>query len=584
MAVDVVAAEEIDEARSGPLVVGLLLAVATVLADSSVVVLALPDVLSAFDVSIERVSWVITAYNLVLALAAVPAAYLATRAVANRRRGRRPRRLRARLGRLRRGRELRPPARRPLRPGGQRRAGGLRGAAAAAAAARLACTRGGRLGGRRGDRSGGRAGRGRGADPGVLVARASSPPRCRWRSCRCSAPVRGRVAMPGETRWRARAPPRLAEHGARPRVGGAHGGALSARPRARARMGPLPACGRRRADGDPGRGHVTAALARSAPARPACAAAGVILIAGGLAALALVPSASIGWTFLPQALIGAGLALTLPGLTREALAGAGSLAIHGGWTIGARHAGVVVGLLILTPIFTADLVTQQAAAERSGAALVLNSRLSLQAKLRLGDAIDQSLRTTQNRLPDLGPGVRRAAPLGRRPADLRPAALGADRAGAAGGDARVLARVPGRRGDRAPRARPAGRRTAERRPHERAALAHRRARRLARAGGRLHRPGRPQLRPGQRRQPVRAAAVAPRLELQRPRERGRTLGARRRGLPPARLPAGAPARVHEHVAAAAGSRAGMGSRRSRSPTRCAPAWSARSRTARRPGR
>jgi hypothetical protein len=132
-------------------------------------------------------------------------------------------------------------------------------------------------------------------------------------------------------------------------------------------------------------------------------AAGVILIAGGLAALALVPSASIGWTFLPQALIGAGLALTLPGLTREALAGAGLLSIHGGWTIGARHAGVVAGLLILTPVFTADLVTQQAAAERSGASLVLNSQLSLQAKLRLGDAIDQSLRTTQNRLPDLRP-------------------------------------------------------------------------------------------------------------------------------------------------------------------------------------
>ena len=88
----------------------------------------------------------------------------------------------------------------------------------------------------------------------------------------------------------------------------------------------------------------------------------------------------------------------------------GSLAIHGGWTIGARHAGVVIGLLILTPIFTADLLTQQAAAERSGAALVLNSRLSLQAKLRLGDAIDQSLRTTRNRLPDLGRRSARSTP------------------------------------------------------------------------------------------------------------------------------------------------------------------------------
>jgi hypothetical protein len=155
---------------------------------------------------------------------------------------------------------------------------------------------------------------------------------------------------------------------------------------------------------------VTAGLARSAPGAAGLPAAGVILIAGGLAALALVPSASIGWTLLPQVLIGAGLALTLPGLTREALAGAGSLPIHGGWTIGARHAGVVAGLLILTPIFTADLVTQQAAAERSGASLVLNSQLSLQAKLRLGDAIDQSLRTTRNRLPDLGPAFRSQHP------------------------------------------------------------------------------------------------------------------------------------------------------------------------------
>jgi hypothetical protein len=160
----------------------------------------------------------------------------------------------------------------------------------------------------------------------------------------------------------------------------------------------------------PAAGLVTAAAARSAAGASGLAAAGVILIAGGLAALALVPSASIGWTLLPQALIGAGLALTLPGLTEAALAGAGSLPIHGGWTIGARHAGVVLGLVILTPIFTADLLTQQAAAERSGTALVLNSQLSLQAKLRLGDAIDQSLRRTQNRLPDLGPAFRSQHP------------------------------------------------------------------------------------------------------------------------------------------------------------------------------
>ena len=67
-----------------PLSLGLAIAVATVLADSSVVVLALPDLLSSFDVSIERVAWVITAFNLALAIAAVPAAYIAVRAGAAR--------------------------------------------------------------------------------------------------------------------------------------------------------------------------------------------------------------------------------------------------------------------------------------------------------------------------------------------------------------------------------------------------------------------------------------------------------------------------------------------------------------------
>ena len=70
--------------RSVPLSLGLAIAVATVLADSSVVVLALPDLLSSFDVSIERVAWVITAFNLALAVAAVPAAYIAVRAGAGR--------------------------------------------------------------------------------------------------------------------------------------------------------------------------------------------------------------------------------------------------------------------------------------------------------------------------------------------------------------------------------------------------------------------------------------------------------------------------------------------------------------------
>ena len=57
----------------------LAVAVAVVLADSSVVVLALPNVLGAFSTSIARVAWVLVAFNLVLALAAVPTAWLSRR-------------------------------------------------------------------------------------------------------------------------------------------------------------------------------------------------------------------------------------------------------------------------------------------------------------------------------------------------------------------------------------------------------------------------------------------------------------------------------------------------------------------------
>ena len=55
------------------------LAVGVVLADSSVVILALPDILDEFGVTVASLAWIITAFNLVLALSAVPAAYLARR-------------------------------------------------------------------------------------------------------------------------------------------------------------------------------------------------------------------------------------------------------------------------------------------------------------------------------------------------------------------------------------------------------------------------------------------------------------------------------------------------------------------------
>ena len=55
------------------------LGVGLALADSSIVTLALPEVLGQFDVGITTVAWVLTSFNLVLALVVVPAAYVSRR-------------------------------------------------------------------------------------------------------------------------------------------------------------------------------------------------------------------------------------------------------------------------------------------------------------------------------------------------------------------------------------------------------------------------------------------------------------------------------------------------------------------------
>ena len=49
-------------------------------------------------------------------------------------------------------------------------------------------------------------------------------------------------------------------------------------------------------------------LTRDGEHGDAVVAGGAILVAGGLAALGLLPDAAAGWTFAPQLLVGAGLA------------------------------------------------------------------------------------------------------------------------------------------------------------------------------------------------------------------------------------------------------------------------------------
>ena len=130
-------------------------------------------------------------------------------------------------------------------------------------------------------------------------------------------------------------------------------------------------------------------------------AVGCFLMAGGLAGLALLPSASLGWTIAPQALIGLGLGMTIDQLTLQAMHLRLPRVEHASWTIGARHLGVVVGLAILTPIFTADLQDAQTPAEQAITGLVLDAPLPAQDKIELARALGDLLEHQRGEVPDL---------------------------------------------------------------------------------------------------------------------------------------------------------------------------------------
>ncbi len=133
------------------------------------------------------------------------------------------------------------------------------------------------------------------------------------------------------------------------------------------------------------------------------AAAGTILVSGGLAGLAFLPKATVALTIPPQILVGVGLALVLSALTETALAGRAPQAIHGGWTISARHAGVVIGLLALTPIFTHDIAEQRHDAINAGTAVILDSPVEPLLKVELAQRIGGSLEEQKGKVPTIGP-------------------------------------------------------------------------------------------------------------------------------------------------------------------------------------
>jgi MFS family permease len=145
-------------------------------------------------------------------------------------------------------------------------------------------------------------------------------------------------------------------------------------------------------------------IARAAQAGPQSEnIAGCLLVAGGLCGLALLAATKDVATLAPQALIGLGLGLTVDSLTGQALHDRLPRAHHGAGTITARHAGVVLGLVVLTPIITVDLKHAQQPAQEAITAAVLDAPLPGTTKIALAQQLGDQLLAERGRVPDLHP-------------------------------------------------------------------------------------------------------------------------------------------------------------------------------------
>jgi len=128
---------------------------------------------------------------------------------------------------------------------------------------------------------------------------------------------------------------------------------------------------------------------------------GAVLLSGGLGGMAFLPARSVAWVAVSLSISGVGLGLLVPGLTGIALTGHRLSAAGGAATIWVRHAGLVVGLLVLTPVLSGDLGRAGDKAKLEGIATVLDAPAKAATKLQLAVDLAPALsRPTSQGLPD----------------------------------------------------------------------------------------------------------------------------------------------------------------------------------------
>jgi MFS family permease len=132
------------------------------------------------------------------------------------------------------------------------------------------------------------------------------------------------------------------------------------------------------------------------------AAVGSLAVAGGLVILATATNKAILLCLAALALSGAGLGVAFAALTEEALSTGPTMLARVANTIAARDLGLVVGLLVLTPIFVHQLATVQSQAKPALTRVIKGSGLSTPGQLALEIALRHAADSAPaSELPDV---------------------------------------------------------------------------------------------------------------------------------------------------------------------------------------
>jgi len=111
------------------------------------------------------------------------------------------------------------------------------------------------------------------------------------------------------------------------------------------------------------------------------ASAGAGLLALGLVALALLPATSTVVVAVALAFCGAGLGLAVPGLTHAAVKPDAGVVRSGTLSIGARHAGLVAALALVAPVLSSQLEDGGRGALLGGTKVILDGDAPLRQKV-----------------------------------------------------------------------------------------------------------------------------------------------------------------------------------------------------------